>query len=241
MPTAMLIDGWFERLKRAIEDDGRPAKEISLAAGLGQNYVQQMLKKEQPPKIETLEKLLTALGPKAEAFVRDAIKSTLGAPVAVSGRPAYGGVIQAGAFLAVDDFNQDPEPVPNFVTYYSGLRNVRQYAWKVRGNSMDRSGILDGMWVVGADAGDYAEHHGDIENGELVVVERTRDQGAERELTVKEIRYYRDRYELHPNSSDATHRPIIVPHDLSANANGEEVRVLAVVLASFSDLRRKRR
>lgn len=34
-------EAWFDRLLNAIERDGRTAREISVAAGLGQNYVQQ--------------------------------------------------------------------------------------------------------------------------------------------------------------------------------------------------------
>ena len=228
-----------ENIKALRHKAGFSQPELAKRAGVSQQLISQL---ENGKNLTTkyLPQIAAALGAAMGDIDEAYSSSTLGPAVAIGGRPAYAGVIQAGAFLAVDDFNQDPEPVPDFVTYYPGLRNVRQYAWRVRGDSMDRAGILDGMWVVGADATDYAERYQDIENGELVVVERTRDQGAERELTVKEIRYYRDRYELHPNSSNPSHKPIVVPHDLSVNANEEEVRVLAVVLASYTDLRRRR-
>lgn len=233
-------DGWFDRLKSVIAEDRRTAKELSLLAGLGQNYVQQMVKRDQPPKVETLDKLLAVLGQEAAAFVRDSIKSTLGTPVTISGTPPkFAGIVQAGEFRPVDEyFNQDPEGVPVFVLPHPRFPKLRQYAWKAVGNSMDLAGIADGMWIVGADAADYIDGVGDIESGDLVVVERTRYQGAERELTVKEIRYYRDRYELIPRSSDPAHQTIVVRHDHSAH-DDMEVRVIGVVLTAYTDLYRR--
>lgn len=55
-------NGWFDRLVDAIIRDGRDMKAISLAAGLGQNYVQQMVKDRKKPKIDTLVRLLNELG-----------------------------------------------------------------------------------------------------------------------------------------------------------------------------------
>jgi transcriptional regulator with XRE-family HTH domain len=55
-------NGWFDRLVDAIVRDGRDMKAISLAAGLGQNYVQQMVKDRKKPKIDTLVRLLNELG-----------------------------------------------------------------------------------------------------------------------------------------------------------------------------------
>jgi SOS-response transcriptional repressor LexA len=168
--------------------------------------------------------------------------SALGPVVALPAeRPKYAGTVQAGEFLPVDEyFNQDPEQVPEFVTNYPAFRKARQYAWRARGDSMNQAGIHDGMWVIGADAADYIDLYGDIESGEFVVVERTRYQGSERELTVKEIRYYRDRYELHPQSSNPEHKPIVVPHDHTVDGDGMEVKVIGVVLAVTADMRRRR-
>lgn len=55
-------DKWFDRLLDAVRHDGRDMKTISAAAGLGENYVQQMLKDRKKPKINTLVRLLKALG-----------------------------------------------------------------------------------------------------------------------------------------------------------------------------------
>lgn len=39
-------DGWFERLVAVIKADERDMKALSLEAGFGQNYVQQMVKEK---------------------------------------------------------------------------------------------------------------------------------------------------------------------------------------------------
>lgn len=235
--AADMQDDWFSRLKTAIADDGRPYREISRAAGLGQNYIQQMLDKDQPPKVATLDKILFALGQDAATKVRG--PETLGPAIALAetGQPVYAGVTQAGLWRAVDEyFNQDEQvDIPPVVRRDSRFPKLRQYVYRNEGLSMNKAGIDDGAWIVAVDAGDYLDQVGDIESGSYVVAERTRFQGSERELTVKEIRYYRDRYELHPNSTDSRYRPIIVPHN-EAPDDGTEVRVVGLVLGAYRDL-----
>jgi transcriptional regulator with XRE-family HTH domain len=81
--------------------------------------------------------------------------STLGAPVSVAeaGLPKFAGFVQAGGWLAVDEyFNQDRYEVPEFVLRQPQYTKVRQYAYLVRGDSVDLAGIHDGEWIVAADA-----------------------------------------------------------------------------------------
>lgn len=167
--------------------------------------------------------------------------STLGPAVATTGDVTYAGIVQAGLFRPVDEyFNQDETwERPGGLMRHPAYPRVRQYAWQAKGHSMDEAGIRDGQWIVGADAADYIDQYGDIESGDLVVIQRMRFGGSERELTVKEIRYYKDRYELLPRSSDPNFKPIIVKNDHSAD--DEEVTVIGVVLSAFTDLRRGRR
>lgn len=168
--------------------------------------------------------------------------SALGAAVSLAdvGLPKFAGFVQAGGWLAVDEyFNQDGYEVPEFVLRQPQYTKVRQYAYLVRGDSVDLAGIHDGEWIVAADAADYIDQYGDLESGDLVVVERTRFQGAEREMTVKEIRYYRDRYELHPKSSNPAHKPIVVPHN-EAPADETEVKIVGIVLTAYKNLHTRR-
>lgn len=167
----------------------------------------------------------------------------LGPPIAVGTEaPSFAGIAQAGLFRPVDEyFNQDESwEMPAGLVRYPGYPRLRQYTWLSQGNSMVEAGIHDGQWIVGADAGDYVDQVGDIESGDLVVVERTRYQGSERELTVKEIHYFRDRYELRPRSSDPQFETIVVPHDHNGH-DDFEVKIVGVVLTAFTDLRKGRR
>jgi transcriptional regulator with XRE-family HTH domain len=168
--------------------------------------------------------------------------STLGPALTLGDvQPVFGGFVQAGKFLQVDEyFQQDVYEVPEFVLRQPAYSKVRQYSYQVRGDSLDAVGITDGMWIVAADAADFIDVYGEVESGEFVVVERTRYQGAERELTVKEIRFYRDRYELLPRSHNPEHQVIVVPHDKGANDDGIEVKIVGVLLTAYMDFRRKR-
>jgi transcriptional regulator with XRE-family HTH domain len=69
-------DRWFERLLEAVRRDGRDMKAISLAAGLGENYVQQMVKDRKKPRIDTLVRLLQELGRADTLFIVTGTKFT---------------------------------------------------------------------------------------------------------------------------------------------------------------------
>lgn len=139
----------------------------------------------------------------------------------------YGGIVEAGAFREVDMLNQDSPriiPLPRDARY----PRCRQYAFEVRGDSMNLAKIEEGMWVTGVDYIDFTEWHGEVRSGMKVVVERSRAQGAERELTVKELHFTRDHIEFVPRSSNPEHKPVKVKADFKAD-NGINIRVLAIV------------
>jgi SOS-response transcriptional repressor LexA len=158
--------------------------------------------------------------------------------------PTYAGVVRAGLFLPVDDyFNQDDVHVPDQIRRVETFARAQQFVWEVAGDSMDELDIREGMWVVGADYGQYVDIYGDIESGSVVVVERLRNGQSEREITVKEVRFFKDRYELHPRSSNPRYKPIVVKHDHEADPDTEVVRIIAVVLSAqriFAQVRRSR-
>jgi transcriptional regulator with XRE-family HTH domain len=170
-------------------------------------------------------------------------QSTLGPAFSRPGvSPPFAGFVQAGAFLAVDEyFQQDSYEVPEFVLPHPRYPKVRQYAYQSKGDSMTEVGIEDGMWVVAAEAIGYIDTYGETVSGDMVVVERTRFQGSERELTIKEIRYFRDRYELHPRSKNPAYKPIIVPHNLTVDGDEFEVKIIGVVLTAYKDFTRRPR
>lgn len=64
-----MLTGVFSRLCDAIEDDERSYTKISEEAGLGQNYVQQMVKNKKMPTIDRLEKILSVMPENVATFV----------------------------------------------------------------------------------------------------------------------------------------------------------------------------
>jgi transcriptional regulator with XRE-family HTH domain len=241
--------GFAENIKRLREREGLSQLELAKKAGVSQQLISQLesgknlTTKKLPQIVKALNATLDQLD---ETLARDLWATSGGllrtANANYSGREltgaplAYGGIVKAGAFRAVDEyFNQDEIAVPAFVQANPRFARARQFTWQVEGSSMDEVGIEDGMWVVGADYGDYVDYYGEVESGQYVVVERSRHQGSERELTVKEIRFYRDRYELIPHSSDKTHVPIVVKNDLEVDGDQVTVRILAKVLAAYRD------
>lgn len=232
------------RLKAKMDEQKKKAAPFARELGLDENFLRDILRgKKKSPAADALAKIADALGTTADYLMgRDKDGELTGPGIIRTGSPvSYAGVVQAGSFLAVDEyFNQDPDQVPAHVLPDPAYLKVRQYAWRARGDSMDEAGIHDGMWVVGADAADYIDVYGDVVTGDLVIVERLRYQGSERELTVKEVHFFKDRYELRPVSSNEAHTPIIVPHDHDVSGDGEEVKIIGVVLTAYANLKRRR-
>lgn len=232
------------RLAALMEQRKKKAAPFATELGLDPSFLRDILRgKKKTPAADALARIAEALGTSTDYLLgNDKDGELVGPTVVRSGSPlSYAGTIQAGAFLAVDEyFNQDPEDVPPHVLMDPAHSKARQYAWRARGDSMNEAGILDGMWVVGADAADYIDLYGDIATGDLVVVERVRFQGSERELTVKEVHFFRDRYELRPVSSNGEHQVINVSHDHGVDSDGLEVKIIGVVLTAYANLKRRK-
>lgn len=142
----------------------------------------------------------------------------------------YGGIVEAGTFRSDDGLNQDD-------TYrYIQMAPDRRYpldsqfAFQVIGDSMEKAGIVDGMWVLAVDIYTWERLHGLPRDGALVIVARTRDGHPERELTVKRLRIFMDRYELQPESGNPTHKPIVSALPLKEHT--EEWSVQAIVISA---------
>lgn len=71
-----MSEDWFDRFKRAIDRDPRPARQISLAAGLGVNYVQQSLKDGKKMSADNLIRILDVLGSASALYIFTGIDLT---------------------------------------------------------------------------------------------------------------------------------------------------------------------
>ena len=60
---------WINRLVERIESDGRSYNEISAQAGLGRNFIQQMIKYKKEPGADKLSRILNVLGDDASFYV----------------------------------------------------------------------------------------------------------------------------------------------------------------------------
>ena len=67
---------WYDRLLRAIERDERSPRAISLAAGCGPNYLQQMMKDGKRPGVDRLLRILAALGSASSLYVLTGVEFT---------------------------------------------------------------------------------------------------------------------------------------------------------------------
>lgn len=228
------------RLQERMDDTGEKAAPLAKRIGLSDSFIRDVLRgKTKTPSATNLELVARALGTSSDYLLglTDQVRP-MGPGIEVRhGTITYGGEVNAGAWLAVDGyFNQDEEVrIPEFVTPHPKYSKASQFVWRVVGNSMDLADIKDGMWVVGVAYGDYIDHYGDVESDQYVIAERLRAGGMERELTVKQVKFYRDRMELVPRSSNPTFEPIIVLHDNQADPATLTVSIVAVVVAAYRD------
>lgn len=138
--------------------------------------------------------------------------------------------IQAGAWLMADDSVQDyPRTFP--AARDGRYPHANQWISEVAGDSMNLMGINDGDFVQCIDAIDisYYPRHGDI-----VEVERLRNGGRERELTLKQIEMTRDGLVLAPRSTNPRFQePLRLGDGLDPDDQDYEVRIRALVVTTM--------
>jgi SOS-response transcriptional repressor LexA len=232
---------WNDRLQSELEAKGWTKAELARRSGVPYDSVNKYLRGSiDQPRGDTIDKLADALEVD-RLWLKEGVRSAAPAPKAIHvppGRLPYAGRVAAGDWLDNDDFNQDlaDNSVPESVPRHPRYPQLEQMAWRVFGDSMNEAGILEGMWLVGASYADYVDKIGELDNGNYVVVERTRYQGSERELTVKEVQFARKGMRLIPRSTNEKHKEYFIPLDTDADPDRESVRILGVVLWVGRDL-----
>lgn len=139
--------------------------------------------------------------------------------------------IQAGAWLAADDLVQTFRTFP--AARDGRYPGANQWISEVTGDSMNLLSIFDGDFVHCVDAGDIGYHprHGDI-----VEVERLRNGGAERELTLKQIEMTAEGFVLMPRSTNPRWQEALRLTDGVDEGDEFEVRIRALVVTSMRRL-----
>lgn len=140
------------------------------------------------------------------------------------------GKAKAGEFIAVEDLGDWDEPRFVHDTRDPRFPNARHLAFEVEGDSMNAlkpRAIMDGD-QLSALAYEDVQDRMPLRDGMIVVVERTRHGGMEREWSVKQLEFYEDRVEFHPRSTNPRYKPIVVPREHKAD-DGVEVTIIAIV------------
>jgi SOS-response transcriptional repressor LexA len=132
------------------------------------------------------------------------------------------GDVAAGLWLETGAMPEEPQEWLPFVPVLGG--NERGiYALRIRGNSVDKI-APDGSYLVCIDIG---ESGAEVEDNDLVVVERRRIQEQVREVTVKRVKRTRTGIDLIPESTDPRWKPVKFT---KADENDDlEIRVIAHV------------
>ncbi len=133
-------------------------------------------------------------------------------------------VAAAGTWREYSEYQDEYEPESHIVPVMR-KDGRRRFLTKVEGDSVDKLRLFDGDYAVTIDWNDIDRPAND---GEVVVVEQVRDGGHTVETTIKQIRIHKDRYELHPRSSNPRHKAIIVKHG-DGERDGREVRIIGLV------------
>jgi hypothetical protein len=137
--------------------------------------------------------------------------------------------VEAGAWREVNELDQEDMEwvtVPADDKYPDATQRV----FDVSGDSMNRLDpypITNGSRIVAIDYDEIASRV-PLRDGLVVVVQRSRNGGQERELTVKQVAWFDDRIEFQPRSTNPKHKPIVVEHD-NWEDNGVEVAIVGLV------------
>jgi transcriptional regulator with XRE-family HTH domain len=116
--------------------------------------------------------------------------------------------------------------IPQVPGVWPGLS---QFAYLVKGNSMDALRIFDSEYVVCVP---YFEAREDLRAGDIVVVERVRNSAIER--TVKQIEIQGKMIKFCPRSTDPKFKPIVVRIESDMKeAEDTEVRVIGLVIGRW--------
>jgi SOS-response transcriptional repressor LexA len=138
------------------------------------------------------------------------------------------GVVSAGYWFENDmELNQETEPgIPCVPGKYVGLK---QFAYRVQGQSMNADRIFDGDFVICVP---YWEARSKLTGGDTVIVLRTR--GQLKELSCKRLVQALAGFELWPKSTDQQHQtPIRLDGD-GAAIDDTVIEVVGLVVGVFS-------
>lgn len=141
------------------------------------------------------------------------------------------GTVEAGVWREADSAIEEREVVaPKDQRFFRS----RQYLLEVRGDSMNAAKptpLTPGSLIRCVDIRDGEVT---LKTGQVVVVERRRDNNYLIETTVKRLTVYPDRYELHPESTNPIHQPYVIKND-GRGQDRTVIEVIAIVTGVLSE------
>ena len=144
--------------------------------------------------------------------------------------------VEAGAWREVDELDQS-DPIWISVPRDDKFPDATQDVFEVSGDSMNAlqpHPITPGSRIVGVRYDEVASR-APLRDGLIVVVQRTRDGGHTREMSVKQVAWFEDRIEFQPRSTNPKHKPIIVRHD-DWEDDGVVVEIISLVRSVIHQL-----
>lgn len=222
-----MTDPIVERIQARLEHLKISARKASQLAGFGPDLIREY-HRGSTPTIRAVEKLAPVLDTTPEwlAFGRDAEARAVEVPLL----PVIGEVA-AGLWHSVDQSDEplfDPIPVPLDPRF----PREAQYGLLVRGTSINRI-AQPGDVLQCLDIGMAGISPND---DDVVIVQQSRLDDSERQVTAKRYRRRNGVVELHPDSTDERWQtPIMMPEGMSG---GDGIFVIAVVTGVYKPLRR---
>lgn len=204
-----MVDSLIARIDNRIAELKTNRTAVSKAAKLGDTFLRDLARKGAVPGIENLRKIADALKLSVEDLLGDETNSeTISHESELNSLPVVG-TIEAGQFRDITLLDQDEEfPVIN-IAKVARFSHARQYALKVKGDSMDEL-FPDGSYVTLVD---FWGSGIEMQDGLIVHVERRISGGQFVETTLKQVAQNGGKISLLPRSSNEKHKPIELTGD----------------------------
>lgn len=216
-------------LARAVEEKGGDMKALSKGAGLGESFVRDALERREP-KLARVATLAERYELSLDEMLGLKRAPKDGAKIMVLGEVGAGIWREVGhpeRFEGIKEESPFP-PDPNYAA-------DAQFDLIVCGNSINRF-ARDGERLRCVDIGKAGI---DVDNDDLVIVERRKDSGQLIETTAKRIRRRGAMVELWPDSDDpAWQEPLRI--DTRKTTEHEEATIIALVLYAYNPARKSR-
>lgn len=215
-----------ERLRARREERGLSAAELAQRVGRSESAVRNQENGTNGIPATLARKYASALGTTAAWILYGDDTPETVQPPSLTELPLIG-PLQAGAWLAIDDTAQD-EPQMLTATLDRRYPHAPQWLREVRGDSMNARHVYPGdlAHIVDVMAAGI-----NLNSGMIVEVIRTRDSGALREITLKEVEVTSGGIVLWPRSTNPRWKDPVI---LDEGGHGDvEVQITGLLLQAI--------